>query len=204
MTAATNSAERERLRAAVARILDVFVSREGTPEQFTTWAQTAETFAATVEKNPPDSLLWGLGAKGVLAVEGILTPAGVEAKPTGENDSVAASVVFGPEQEGNRGMAHGGTVAHAFDVLFGTFNLFAKYPTYTSELTIRYRKPVPINQEITFEGEVDRMDGRYLHLRGRAVREGVILAEADATMVIAPKALTPNRSPDAAGEGSQS
>lgn len=187
MTTPPTSPERERLRAAVARILDVFVAREATAEQFANWSEMAETFAASVEQNPPSSLMWGLGTKGMMAIEGILTPAGVEPKATMATDRVTASVVFGPDQQGHRGVAHGGTVAHAFDSLFGMFYTFPRFPLYTRELTVRYRKPVPIETNIALEGYIDRIEGRQTFLRGTATRDGVVLAEAEAIMVTGPK-----------------
>ena len=200
MATESHPAERARLRSAVSRLLDVFVAREATAEQLTSWAEVVEPFVDRVEQHPPDSLFWGLGNKGIFAVDGVTSAAGVHPPVVETDDSVRALVTFGVEQQGHRGLAHGGAIAHTFDDLFGSFHTASTAIPFTSELNIRYLKPVPLEREVVFEAEIAAVERRQVRAIGRALIDGVVHVEADALFVRADPHPQPLSRP--AGEGS--
>jgi acyl-coenzyme A thioesterase PaaI-like protein len=174
---------RERLRAAVSRVLDVFVSRQATPDELNTWAGVSERFAGTLEARPPESVMWGYGSHGLMSVCGVAVRGKVEAPAARSGDGVTATVTFGQEHEGHRGFAHGGAIAAAFDDLFGMLQMFHEPPIVTAELTIQYLLPVPLHSPVQLEARVDEVLGRRVRVSGRASLGGRLCNEAEAVFV---------------------
>jgi acyl-coenzyme A thioesterase PaaI-like protein len=58
---------------------------------------------------------------------------------------------FGAPYEGPPGYVHGGMIALAFDELLGIANIVSGQPGMTGTLTVRYRRPTPLGQELDFE-----------------------------------------------------
>lgn len=171
---------RERLRTAVTRVVDVFVSREATAGQLNTWAEISERFASQIEGLAPETVMWGFGSQGVLAVNGVVTLGKVEAPAPQAGDFVKATVRFGSEHQGHAGFAHGGVIAAAFDEIFGMLQPFRDPPIVTAELTVRYLSPLPLHRLVELEARIDEMSGRRVKVSGRASSDGRVYAEAEA------------------------
>ena len=92
-------------------------------------------------------------------------------------------VTFGAAYVGPPGSVHGGVIAAAFDELLGSANLVRDVGGMTGTLTVRYRRPTPVDAPITLEGWVDRVDGRKVFTRGEMRHEGVVTAEAEGIFV---------------------
>ncbi len=182
MTAETDA--RERLRSAMARVLDVFVSHEGTTDELNTWADIAEAYAGRTEQLPPGSVFWGLGTRGVISITGM--PGVVEAHPrmSDTGDRVDATVTYGAEHQGHPGLVHGGALATTFDELFGMFQTFAHPPVVTAELTVRFIAPVAVGSTVQFEAEVVEREGRKMRVTGTGSVHGATCAAAEALFVI--------------------
>jgi acyl-coenzyme A thioesterase PaaI-like protein len=184
MTAPSASPERERLRAAVTQMVHVFVSREASDQDLTTWAEIVERFTSEVAASPPESVFWGLGGRGIFAVKGVLAPPTVSAPPAEVGDELSGTVTFRAEQEGHPGIAHGGSIAQVFDYVFGAFEVARDGGPFTRELNVRFIKPVPIGSEVVFEARIERVEGTRIRASGRAAIDGVAYAEADAELVM--------------------
>ena len=65
-----------------------------------------------------------------------------------EGEEVVATVVLRRAFEGAPGRAHGGIVAAAFDDVTGFVIGMLREPAFTGELTVRYVKPVPVDQPL--------------------------------------------------------
>jgi acyl-coenzyme A thioesterase PaaI-like protein len=178
------SVARERLRDAMARVLDIFVAHDGTPEEVAAWADIAEGYAARVENLPPQSVFWGFGIRGVLSVTGM--PGIPEARPkmADTGDRVEATVTYGSEHEGHPGLVHGGILATTFDELFGLFQTFSHPPVVTAELTVRFLAPVPVGSTVRFEAEIVEREGRKLRVRGHGSVNGATCVAAEALFVV--------------------
>jgi hypothetical protein len=163
-------AERERLRAALARVTDVFVSRNATAEDLAAWAGIVEGYADQLDSAPPESVLWGIGNRGLMAVRGILAPPGFASPPVVAGDAV---------------------IAQAFDYLVGLLDWPGAGTVYTSELRVRFLKPVPLQQQLTLEARVEAVDGTARRVSARAILGNTVHATAEAELVV--KASTPAR-----------
>lgn len=183
-------AERERLRAALTRVTDVFVSRNATAEDLSAWSGIVEGYADQLDSAPPESVLWGIGNRGLMAVRGILAPPGFASPPVVAGDAVTAIATFGADQEGHRGLAHGGSIAQAFDYLVGLLDWPGSGTVYTSELVVRFLKPVPLQQQLTFDARVEAVDGNARRVSARATLGSSVHATAEATLVVKPPAPT--------------
>jgi len=84
-------------------------------------------------------------------------------------------VRFGVAYEGPPGCVNGGFFAHFFDQLLGQHNANVKVPAMTGTLTVRYRRPVPLERELAFEA-------RSEPLRGRTLRNQAVLSDAQGTL----------------------
>jgi acyl-coenzyme A thioesterase PaaI-like protein len=176
------AAGRERLRAAVSRMLDVFVARQATAEEFATWSGIAERFAGLIEGLPPESVQWGLSPRGVLSTAGLPPLPLLAGDEFSEPGRVESLVTFGPEHEGPRGCAHGGAIASAFDQLLGLFLPFADPPIVTSDLSIRYIRPIKLGRMVRFEARL--VSAGREHSATASAHDGETLcAEATATFV---------------------
>jgi len=97
--------------------------------------------------------------------------------PRGEHGAVA-SVTFGSAYEGPPGSVHGGFVAAAFDEVLGYVQSRSGAGGMTAHLEVDYRRPTPLHQELRFEGEITRIEGRKILTEGVVRAQGVLTAEA--------------------------
>ena len=84
---------------------------------------------------------------------------------------------IGGDFQGGPGFVHGGIIATLLDEVMAKVNRFAQEIAMTAELTVEYKKPVPINEDLIVEGwEIER-NGR-VRLREGEIRDasGVLLA----------------------------
>jgi acyl-coenzyme A thioesterase PaaI-like protein len=90
--------------------------------------------------------------------------------------------------EGPPGYVHGGFVALAFDELFGMVNVMNGLGGLTGRLTVRYRKPTPLDVELRMTGWIEDHADRRIRTRGTihaATADGdVLTAEADGLFVM--------------------
>ncbi|MGI8794461.1 MAG: PaaI family thioesterase [Acidimicrobiales bacterium] len=96
---------------------------------------------------------------------------------------VEGTARYGSAYEGPPGAVHGGHVAAAFDELLGMTQSLSGKPGMTGTLTVRYRRPTPLQAELRFEGELDRVEGRKIFTVGRCYAGGELTAEAEAIFI---------------------
>lgn len=89
------------------------------------------------------------------------------------------------EHQGFPGVLHGGVISALFDETIGRTAIANDFWCVTAELTVRYKKPIPIGEPLRITGEVVKRAARVLHGRGeiRCVRDNILLAEAEAVYV---------------------
>ncbi len=93
-------------------------------------------------------------------------------------DRVEGTAVFGSAFEGPPGHVHGGVVAAAFDELLGAAQALSGTPGMTGTLNVVYRRPTPLDTEIRFVGELDRVEGRKIFTVGRSYAGDELLGES--------------------------
>lgn len=97
--------------------------------------------------------------------------------------AVAGTACFGPQYEGPPGHVHGGYLAAAFDEVLGMAQSLGGKPGMTGTLTVRYRRPTPLNAELALRGWVDRVEGRKIFTRGTIHAGDRLCAEAEAVFI---------------------
>jgi acyl-coenzyme A thioesterase PaaI-like protein len=97
-----------------------------------------------------------------------------------------APVRFGSEHQGGPGIAHGGIVAAALDEACGLLATWYRFPTVTARMFVRFRRPVPINRELTLTATITASRGRRIHVDGALRDGGENLAEAKVAFLHVP------------------
>jgi len=68
--------------------------------------------------------------------------------------------VLGSRYGGGAGFAHGGIIAVLLDEAMGKISKLTEERAVTAELSVEYKKPVPVNAEIVVEGWQESETGR--------------------------------------------
>ncbi|NLX09708.1 MAG: PaaI family thioesterase [Chloroflexi bacterium] len=105
---------------------------------------------------------------------------------------VITRVTLGDTYQSYPGMAHGGILATIMDETLGRAVLSGGDPNeprfmFTARMEIRYRRPVPLHEEFTARGRVEKDRGRLVTARGEIVlADGTVAVEAEATLAEIP------------------
>ena len=100
---------------------------------------------------------------------------------------VRGSVYFGRAYEGAPGCVHGGFVAATFDEALGLACVFSGVPGMTGEITVRYRKPTPLEVPLRLEARFDSQDGRKIYNSGELYAGDVLVAESSGIFISIPR-----------------
>lgn len=92
------------------------------------------------------------------------------------------------EHQSYPGILHGGLISTLLDETIGRTAIASDLWCMTVKLLVRFRKPVPLNQEIRLTGEMTRKTGRLLEGRGvLQLQDGTVAAEATGTFIRIPE-----------------
>ncbi len=100
-----------------------------------------------------------------------------------EGDVLVGIVECSKAYGGTEARVHGGVIAGLFDAIVATRGAFSG-TKMTAKLVIDYRRPVPVNQTLRMEANVDRIEGRKHHLWARMLDGDTVLAEAYALTLL--------------------
>jgi uncharacterized protein (TIGR00369 family) len=95
------------------------------------------------------------------------------------------SFTLGPNYGGGAGFAHGGIIAVVLDEAMGKLSKLTEEKAVTAEMTVNYRKPVPIDKPIHVEGWQEEEKGRN-RFRVAEIRDqqGNLLASGKGRFVV--------------------
>lgn len=94
--------------------------------------------------------------------------------------AVVGRVWFGPGTEGPPGHAHGGSIAAVLDEAMGAAVWHAGHPVVAANLSVDFRRMLPLGTDATFEAHVTHKDGRKIRSSGRIVSpSGEVFAEGN-------------------------
>ncbi|RMD83619.1 MAG: PaaI family thioesterase [Candidatus Dadabacteria bacterium] len=186
-------AQKRRLAAAMRTVIDRLVITNAPEAKIREAADTLEAFAASLAGYPSRSKLWGYAesstAGSVAAffdlspMIGLANPLAPPITLNAEGGRVRGHVVFGSAYEGPPGSVHGGFVAAAFDEVLGFAQSLTGSPGMTARLTVHYRKPTPLHTELSFEGWVERVEGRKIFTRAELRAGDTLTADAEGLFV---------------------
>lgn len=92
--------------------------------------------------------------------------------------SVSAKLLFGQGTQGPPGHAHGGAITSVLDESMGAAAWMAGYIVVAAELTIRFRKMVPLGDPCLIETSIVSVRGRRVRMVSELRnRKGEVLAE---------------------------
>jgi acyl-coenzyme A thioesterase PaaI-like protein len=120
-------------------------------------------------------------------------PIGLKIIFEGDGKRVSATFTAREEHQGYPGILHGGITFALLDEVIGraAMELDASYPwMMTAKAEMRYRKPVPIGEELTLIGELTRIRSRTVEGRGEVrLSDGSVAVEATALYVKVPQSV---------------
>jgi len=77
-------------------------------------------------------------------------------------DAIEATVTLGSLFEGPPGCVHGGFVAAMFDEVLGAAQVHSGKAGMTGRLTVHYRSPTPLNEELRLAAKLIKVEGRKI------------------------------------------
>jgi acyl-coenzyme A thioesterase PaaI-like protein len=186
-------AERRRLAKAMREVIDRLITSDAPEQELRVAADGLERYARRLSTHPRRSLPLGFAETanaGDVAAFFDYSPMIGRSNPLAppivlrvEGKVVHGAVRFGSAYEGPPGHVHGGFVAAAFDEVLGFVQSTTGQPGMTGTLTIRYRKPTPLNTDLRFEATVQRVEGRKIFAEGRLYNGDLLTAEADGIFI---------------------
>jgi len=149
-------------------------------------SRSIETMKKHAFERPPEGA--PIGTFPDCVVSGDANPMGLDVQFFREGEEAVSHAVLGPAFEGAPNRAHGGVVAAVFDDLMGFVLTIHESPAYTAELTVRYRRPTPVGEEIEFRARLVDRKGRRLHIEAEATdRLGTKIATAEGLFITIPR-----------------
>ena len=107
-----------------------------------------------------------------------------------ERDYFVCRFRLGKRYTGPPGHAHGGIIATILDEAMGKVNKLRHVVALTSQITVNYLKPVPLNKPLRVESREVRVRGRrHINMAEILNRNGEVLARSQGTFI----AIDPHR-----------
>ena len=118
---------------------------------------------------------------------GAANPASLGIVYTTTTDGAEARVRFGRHHQGPPGIVHGGLLATLVDEAMGTVPHDGRGVRVTSEMTVRYRRPTPIDTDLVCRAHINDAAARGFTVEATIVASDepdVVLVEGRATYVL--------------------
>jgi len=93
-------------------------------------------------------------------------PIGLKVQFYQQGNQVVTRFTPGPEHQGYPDRMHGGIAYTLLDETVGRAGFIHGYWTFTGKFEVKYKKAIPLGQEITVVGEMIRDRGRAIEARG--------------------------------------
>jgi uncharacterized protein (TIGR00369 family) len=118
---------------------------------------------------------------------GRLNPHGLHLDFEVSRDRAQARFTAGPEHSGFEGSVHGGIVTALIDETMGWAIFHQGLWGVTGKITVSFRQPVPVGEELLVTGEITRRTRRAIETRGDLTdAAGTVLADAEALFLLMP------------------
>ena len=209
---------RDRAAAALRRLGHAVVGHNADAALLERVAAAADSVAETVEQGEPRSRpiadikrrLWeepptdgsAMSHFAECVVSGTANPMGIGIKVRRDGDEAVADFNLGAAFEGAPRRAHGGVVAAIFDDVMGYVLVVHRTPAFTGRLTVSYRAPVPMGQDMTVRARLERREGRKLFMTAQmtltADGSHPVICEAEGLFIAIPPERLGLKPPDPA------
>jgi acyl-coenzyme A thioesterase PaaI-like protein len=100
-----------------------------------------------------------------------------------DDQTMEGIATFPAGYEGPPGCVHGGYVAAAFDEVLGATQSLSGSPGMTGRLTVHYRSPTPLHEELRITGRLERAEGRKIFTTGTLHAGDRLCAEAEGLFI---------------------
>ena len=117
-------------------------------------------------------------------VSGRANPMGIAARLWREGDEAVCQVTLGAAFEGAPGRAHGGVVAALIDETMGLVMSISGTPAFTGRLTVTYRAPVPLGEQLEVRAHQASRTGRKISITAELRSGATLLAEAEGLFIV--------------------
>jgi acyl-coenzyme A thioesterase PaaI-like protein len=121
------------------------------------------------------------------AVLGLYNPLALPIEMEWQPPRALGRARFTTPYEGPPGCVHGAVLAGAFDQVFNVANLKSGSAGPTRELSLVYLRPTPLDAELLFEGQVERVEGREITTVGRVRHGDKVTVEARGLFIRVPR-----------------
>lgn len=132
-----------------------------------------------------------------MSEEGVRQPGSRHCFVCGRDNPIGLKVLFyqrgkqvvthftpGPEHQGYPDRMHGGIASTLLDETIGRAGFIDGSWTFTARFEVRFRKPIPLGQEITVVGEVTKDRGRAIEAQGWIfLADGSVAAEGQGLFI---------------------
>jgi acyl-coenzyme A thioesterase PaaI-like protein len=182
-----------RLSASLRQINEALMDMDATEADLLAAAERAELFAANLETTRKGRQHWGFAESSVAGsprgmldrspIIGLGNPVAPPLTFEVEGDHVVGRGSFGLQYEGPPGCVHGGFVAAAFDEVLGMAQSLTGKTGMTGTLTVRYRRPTPLHQDLRFVARVDRVEGRKIFASSTLHHGEMLCAESEGIFI---------------------
>ena len=186
-------AQKRRIASAMREVIELLTRSDAPEAELLKAADALERYAGHLRKHPQPNKYEGFaetanaGDIGAFfdqsPIVGRANPLAPPVKLWADDNLVRGEVHFGAAYEGPPGCVHGGWVAAAFDEVLGFAQAMTGRPGMTGTLTIRYRKPTPLNTDLRFEARTTRTEGRKGFVEGQLYADHILTAEAEGIFI---------------------
>lgn len=186
-------AELIRLASAVRHVMHRLVQIDAPDEVIAEAAATVEAVGARLGEHEQRSMYEGFAESanagspfGFFDHSPVLGRANAVAPPVElwlEDEVLVGRVTFGAAYEGPPGCVHGGFIAAAFDEVLGSAQSLSGKPGMTGRLTVHYRSPTPLHQELRFTARLESVRGRKILTKGELWADEVLCAEGEGLFI---------------------
>ena len=186
------------VRRLIAITVDSDADASATAEAATRLHALADSLASMVKQaHPPKH-------SGVVAVEdshahdhfpldvmlGLYNPLALPIEVMWEAPLARGAAIFTSPYEGPPNCVHGAIIAGGFDQVFNVANMKSGVAGPTAYLHVEYKRPTRLLHPLTFEGWVDRVEGRKSYCKGHIVQDDVVTCEAEGLFIqVSPEAI---------------
>ena len=101
-----------------------------------------------------------------------------------EKQTLKTTFVANPVYQGYDGIVHGGIVSTLLDEAMAKLAYELGYNVVTASLEVRFKKPVPLLEQLHVYGEIIEAKGRIVRAKARVTKEdGTLLASGTSTLM---------------------